>query len=109
MAETVINITSKEEFDNIIENEKMPIIVDLWATWCGPCKMQSPIFHEFADNMAGKVKALKVNVDECEELAALLQITAIPTILLIKDGDLKEKRVGLSTDKDLASMVIKYL
>ena len=109
MSENIINILSKEEFDEIIASEKLPILVDLWATWCGPCKMQSPIFHEFADSMSGKVKALKVNVDECEELAALLQITAIPTILLIKDGDLKEKKVGLSTEKDLAAMVIKYL
>lgn len=109
MSKFVTDIISKEEFDEIVATEKAPILVDLWATWCGPCKMQAPILHEFAENMQGKVRVLKVNVDECEELAALLGITAIPTLLVIKDGDLKERHVGLSTDKDLANMVIKYL
>ena len=59
--------------------------------------------------MQGKVRVLKVNVDECEELAALLGITAIPTLLVVQGGDLKERHVGLSTEKDLANMVIKYL
>lgn len=109
MSDIVIDITSKEEFDEIVNSEKKPIVVDLWATWCGPCRMQAPILHEFAENMYEKVKVLKVNVDECEELAALLGISAIPTILVIKDGDLKEKHVGLCTEKDLSSLVIKYL
>ena len=109
MSESITNITSKEEFDGIVESEKMPIVVDLWATWCGPCRMQAPILHTFAENMAGKVRVLKVDVDECAELAALLEISAIPTILVIKDDEIKERHVGLSTEKDLAGMVIKYL
>ncbi|MBO5285721.1 MAG: thioredoxin [Clostridia bacterium] len=109
MSNYVLDITSKEEFDNIVATEDRPIVVDLWATWCMPCKMQAPILHQFADDMAGKVCVLKVNVDECEELAALLGVQAIPTILVIKDGDLKEKHVGLCSDKDLSSLVIKYL
>ena len=107
--EIVTNITSKDEFDDIVNSETRPILVDLWATWCGPCKMQAPILHAFAEEMKDKVRVLKINVDECEELAALLGVSAIPTLLVIKDGDLKEKKVGLSTDKDLANMLIKHL
>lgn len=109
MSKYVTDITSKEEFDQIVVSTSCPILVDLWATWCMPCKMQAPILHQFADDMGDKIRVLKVNVDECEELAALLGVQAIPTILVIKDGDLKEKHVGLCTEKDLSSLVIKYL
>ena len=109
MMEIVTDIKSKDEFDDIVNSETRPILVDLWATWCGPCKMQAPILHAFAEEMKDKVRVLKINVDECEELAALLGVSAIPTLLVIKDGDLKEKKVGLSTDKDLANMLIKHL
>ncbi len=109
MIEIVTDIKSKDEFDDIVNSETRPILVDLWATWCGPCKMQAPILHAFAEEMKDKVRVLKINVDECEELAALLGVSAIPTLLVIKDGDLKERKVGLSTDKDLANMLIKHL
>ena len=109
MSEAVKQILSKEEFDEIAAKETRPVLVDFWATWCGPCKMQGPVFHAFAEEMKEKVCALSVDVDECGELAALLEIRAIPTILVVKNNEEKERNVGLCTEKDLANMVIKYL
>ena len=109
MSELVFEINSKEEFDKIIKEEKVPVLVDLWATWCTPCKMQAPILHAFAEDMKGKVKIVKVDVDVNEEIASQLQVRSIPTIMLFVGGELKEKQVGLTPKAELSEMVIKYL
>ncbi len=97
-----------EEFDTIISDDK-PTLVDFYATWCGPCKMQAPILHEFAGEVGEKVQVIKVDVDQVGELAMRYGIMSIPTLVVFKNGELKEKSVGLSTKDNLASMIIKYL
>ena len=97
-----------EEFDTIISDDK-PTLVDFYATWCGPCKMQAPILHEFAEEVGEKAQVIKVDVDQVGELAMRYGIMSIPTLVVFKNGELKEKSVGLNTKENLASMIIKHI
>jgi len=78
-------------------------LVDFWATWCPPCKMQGPIVEQLADDYAGKAKIAKVDVDQNQNLAAQFGIQAIPTLLIMKDGQLQEQLVGLQRKEALAT------
>lgn len=101
-------ILSKDEFADTLLNNKI-VLVDFYATWCGPCKMQSPILHEFKDEVKDKVEIIKVDVDQNPEIAKDFGILSIPTLLLIKEGELVEKTVGLSTKAQLSEMLIKHI
>ena len=78
-----------------------PVLVDFWAPWCGPCRMIGPIIEELAKEYSGKVKVCKLNTDECPDTAAKYSISAIPTILLFKDGKLAHELVGLQQKEAL--------
>ena len=104
----IINVIGKEEFEKEI-NSEIPVLVDFWATWCGPCKMQAPILHEFKEDLGDKVKVVKVDVDANEELAVAFNIFSIPTLCVYVKGELKEKTVGLTSKAQLSEMIIKYL
>lgn len=96
-----VNITS-ENFDQEVLQSKKPVLLDLWASWCGPCKMLSPIVDQVAAEN-DDIKVGKVNVDEEEELAAKFGVTAIPTLLVFKDGKLVNQSVGfIPKDKVIA-------
>ena len=97
-----INGTSGN-FDTEVLQSETPVVVDFWASWCGPCRMVSPILDELASEYQGKVKVVKVNVDEERELAGKYQIQAIPTILFFKDGKLADKVIGAESKKSLAA------
>ncbi len=105
---SIVEIMSNEEFEKEL-NVEVPVLVDFWATWCNPCRMQAPILHEFAEEMGEKVKILKVDVDVNQEIAVKLAIMSIPTLAVYKNGELKEKKVGLTTKAGLSELVIKYL
>lgn len=104
----VIEILSEKDFGELLVQDK-PVLVDFWATWCGPCKMQAPVFHQFGEEIGDKVILAKVDVDVNEKLAYELGIVSIPTIMLFKDGELVDKSVGLTTAPQLAKMVENYI
>lgn len=88
-----IKIT-KENFEEEVLNSSMPVLVDFWATWCGPCKMLAPILSEIAEQYEGVIKVGKVNVDEENSLAAGFGINSIPTVILFKNGKAVQQAVG---------------
>ena len=109
MSELIDEIMSEEEFGALLKKETRPVLVDFWATWCGPCRMQAPILEEFAKEMQGKVRVVKVDTDVNEKLAIRLKIASIPTLVVFKNGEMKEKSIGLTAKAQLSDMVIKYL
>ena len=92
----VITLTEQNFAQEVLQSDK-PVLVDFWASWCGPCRMVSPIVDEIAEELDGKVKVGKVNVDEQRELAGEYGIMSIPTLLYFQDGKLVNKTVGLQT------------
>jgi thioredoxin 1 len=93
---------TESDFDEVVLESDVPVLVDFWAEWCGPCKALSPKIVELAIEYAGKVKIGKINVDENPNLASRWGVSAIPTLLIYKDGDVKARIVGLRAKKDLA-------
>ncbi len=85
------------------------IVVDFWAEWCGPCKMIGPIIEELADEYSGKAKVGKVNVDQNSDISMKYGIRSIPTILFIKDGEIVDKQVGVTTKEKLKSKIDAHL
>lgn len=100
-----ITIT-KENFDEEVRNYRgMPVLLDFWADWCGPCRMLSPVVGEIADEYDGKIKVGKVNVDEQPELAAAFRVESIPLLVVVKDGAITAQRVGLCPKNDIIKMI----
>ena len=97
-----------ENFEEII-NSKTPTLVDFYATWCGPCKMMAPIIQEIANEYADKAKICKLNTDEARDSAMEFGISAIPTIILFKGGQVQKKWVGLASKKDLSAAIDELL
>ena len=102
------DLISSEEFNAAINGDK-PVLVDFFASWCGPCKMQTPILYEFKEDLGDKVEVVKVDVDQNGEVAAKYGVESIPTLAVFVGGELKEKKVGLTTKAGLSEMLIKYL
>lgn len=108
MGENVKTLT-EFDFEKLLKEEKKPILVDFFARWCSPCRMQAPILEELGNELQGKAVICKIDVDECESLAVKYGVSSIPCIMVIKDGEVKEKNVGLTGKADLASMLIKHI
>ena len=108
MADNVIELTDPA-FDDFVNNAKVPVLVDFWAPWCGPCKMIAPILEEIAGEYAEKAKVCKVNTDESREAAIEYGINAIPTIILFNSGQVQKKWVGLTSKKDIAAALDELL
>ncbi len=96
-------VITTENFEEEVLNSDLPVVLDFWATWCGPCQMQTPELEKFAEANAGKVKAGKVNVDEQRDLAVKFGVQSIPTLVLVKDGKEADRVVGLQSADQLAA------
>ena len=101
MASPLIVTLTQDNFQQQVLQSTTPVLVDFWAEWCGPCKMIAPLLDELAEEYSGKVKIGKVNVDEHQGLAAEYGVRAIPTLLLIKNGQVAEQMVGAKSKRDL--------
>lgn len=91
---SVVELT-KDTFEQEVLGADVPVVIDFWASWCGPCMMQGPIVDEIAEEMAGKVKVCKVNVDEQPSLALDYRVVSIPTLVFMNKGVFQERMVGL--------------
>ncbi|MDK2801193.1 MAG: thioredoxin 1 [Clostridiales bacterium] len=107
-SKNVLTIT-KDNFDQEVRNSDIPVLVDFWAAWCGPCRMVAPIIDELADDFNGRAKVGKLNVDEQRELAAEFRVMSIPTIMLFKNGEIVDKVVGARSKADFAAMIERNL
>ena len=98
---TDIKNLSLDDFDNEISSSNIPVLVDFWAEWCGPCKSLGPILEEISKDLKDKLQVVKVNLDENQDLAMKYSIRSIPTLLLFKEGELVDTKVGLLPKSDL--------
>jgi thioredoxin 1 len=108
MAGNVVELTDAS-FDEVVHNSDIPVLVDFWAPWCGPCKMLAPIIEEIANEYTGKAKFCKLNTDEARDSAIEFGISAIPTTILFKDGQVHKKWIGLTSKKDLTAALDELL
>ena len=102
MAEIQLN---EQNFEQEVLRADLPVLVDFWASWCGPCRMLSPVIAEIAEEYAGKVKVGKVNVDEQPNLANRYGIASIPTVMLFKNGEVVSTSLGYRPKNELETML----
>ncbi|MBQ9410283.1 MAG: thioredoxin [Bacteroidales bacterium] len=88
-----MKVATNTNFQELLQDTKL-VIVDFWATWCGPCRMISPILDELEEEMKDQITVVKVNVDDADEIAAQYRIMSIPTLLFVKNGEIVDKTVG---------------
>lgn len=100
----VIKVT-QENFEQEVTNSELPVLVDFWAVWCGPCQMQGPVVEEAAKELAGKLKVGKLNVDEEGELAQKYHVMSIPTLILFRNGEAVKKEVGFHSLEEIKAMI----
>lgn len=96
-------------FNNEINESKVPVVVDFWAPWCGPCKMLGPVIEEISKEFAGKAEFVKLNVDENPVTSATYKISSIPTVLVFKDGKVVEQMVGFRPKAAIVELVNKHI
>ena len=98
------NVVTNTNFAEMLAGDK-PVLVDFWATWCGPCRILSPTVDEIAEEYADRITVAKCNVDDAEEIAMQYRIMSIPTLLFFKGGEVVDKRVGVVSKEEIVSII----
>lgn len=106
MAETAKYVTlTDENFETEVLSSEMPVVVDFWAAWCGPCKLMNPIIDSLAEEYDGRAKLAKINIDEYEQLASNYHIMGVPTLLFFKGGELIDRTEGVMAQGAIAAKI----
>lgn len=108
MSDTISNIDAADFDDHVIKSD-LPVLVDYWAEWCGPCKLIGPILEDIAVEYEGKIKIAKVNVDNNQDVAKTYGIRGIPTLMLFKDGNVEATKMGALSKSQLAAFLDQNL
>lgn len=101
---SVINLNGKN-FEEEVMNSKKTVLIDFWASWCGPCKMMAPVVNELADELADSVKVCKINIDEEQNLAVKYNVMSIPTFVVIKNGKETGRSIGVQNKSELMNII----
>ncbi|MGE5626878.1 MAG: thioredoxin [Solirubrobacterales bacterium] len=105
----MVNVVNDASFEQETSKTGIPVIVDFWAAWCGPCKMLSPVIDELSEEYGDKAKFLKLNVDENPVTSMKYSVASIPTVLIFKNGALVETMVGFKPKQAFKSVIDKYI
>ena len=109
MASDKVVALTKDNFEQEVVNSDKPVLIDFWASWCGPCRAVAPVMDELAEEFNGKAKICKINVDDEAELSAKFRIMSIPTIMLYKNGEMVEKVIGARSKEEFSKLIEKNL
>ncbi len=106
---TVKAVSDKQSWETDVISSPMPVFVDFWAEWCGPCRMVSPVVEELSNEYDGKVSFVKVNVDEANEIASKYNVFSIPTLAVFNKGEIVAQQVGAASKESYKNMIDKAL
>ena len=108
MSEKIVTL-SDATFDEHVKGSDVPVLVDFWAEWCGPCKMISPVLEEIAEEQAGKIQIGKLNIDDNLDVTRRFDVMSIPTLILFKDGEPVSRLIGAKPKGQLLEEIAQYL
>ena len=104
MSDNIINVTDST-FEQEVLSSEIPVLLDYWAEWCGPCKMIAPILNDIADEYSGKIKVAKINIDENPGIPAKFGVRGIPTLMIFKSGSIEATKVGAMSKSQLSAFI----
>lgn len=96
---------NKENFEQEVLQSRTPVLIDFWASWCGPCKMMAPVVDEIAESMGSSLKVGKINIDENQELAEKYNVMSIPTFIILKNGQETARTVGVQSKEEIVKLI----
>ena len=105
----IAQVSDTKSWEVDVMNSEIPVFVDFWAEWCGPCRMVGPVVEELANDYEGMVKFVKVNVDEASELASKYNVFSIPTLILLSKGEIVSQQVGAASKETYKNMIDRAL